>query len=259
MTTVVNLPTVVRLLSWIRINILLSIVCYNYVTFLRAFDYSYRIIRSQLAKRHNESSSVLLLRLPAEIRNRIYHYAVPRYRELSDDLKGRLWWMRSFDEEDVDRPGLHVEPAILRTCRLLRSDKLPLYYGRHFFRYKDLTGRRPVKDLESWLNKLGAHRIRHTRYLSIHVEIKTLSLTVRLKEGVCTVRGMPCTIVGIDGTIKQSMLGGICVPISEVEKLLWDILRLIGSYYDDQHVLSSLRAPLLMIEHDWECKSSKQD
>ena len=76
----------------------------------------------------------LLLELPAELRNRIYEYALTKKDHID------LYHWRRFCKKwtagrwigDVYRSYMK-EPAFLRTCRQVRNEALPLFYSRNVF------------------------------------------------------------------------------------------------------------------------------
>jgi hypothetical protein len=62
------------------------------------------------ARREEHNASTQLLRLPPELRNKIYEYLVP-------------------ERIDVSRAGLDHELPTLQACRLLREETAPIIYG----------------------------------------------------------------------------------------------------------------------------------
>ena len=132
-----------------------------------------RRLRAGLDRQSSSCNSSPLLRLPAELRKRIYAYAM-----LSDeavDLRQSIlpvdplppgpltveYWDKRCEEADrrwqASRKQLRFlqqQPALARTCKLIRAEALPIFYGETTF----LTniGLHKVSDVTiAWLSAIG--------------------------------------------------------------------------------------------------------
>jgi len=91
------------------------------------------------------------LRLPAELRNRIYNEVLLETEAIPIKLAVGFMSYRSW------KP-----PGILRTCRTIRSEAAPIYYGSNTFKldaieymYGVKKQRKAVKRLQPWFKGLG--------------------------------------------------------------------------------------------------------
>ena len=77
-----------------------------------------------------------LLELPAEIRNRIFHYAVVHTAVL--EVGSRAESVEHIGEWDKDKytcaPFRLAEPSLPRVCRQIRAETLSVFYGCNIFR-----------------------------------------------------------------------------------------------------------------------------
>lgn len=77
-----------------------------------------------------------LQRLPAELRNQIYIYALVQAEAIDMDtmiVPGRRWW-ESGTKEGVKIAEAVQQPALTRTCRAIRAESLPVFYGLNTFK-----------------------------------------------------------------------------------------------------------------------------
>ena len=89
-----------------------------------------------------DQSSSPLMRLPAELRLRIYDYA------LTEDT-----YVMLLNDEGA-KTG---QPALLRTCRQIRNEALDLYYSSNVFALVvDVNGRKAMETEIRWTVRLGA-------------------------------------------------------------------------------------------------------
>ncbi|KAK5737131.1 hypothetical protein LTR17_006914 [Elasticomyces elasticus] len=93
-----------------------------------------------------------LLRLPAELRNIIYELALPRDNFcVSVRTTKPLHALRCLAESATI-------PALLATCRLIRNDTLPIFYGTNIFGLR--TGsKKDFRDTLAWLQSIGQRAV----------------------------------------------------------------------------------------------------
>ena len=97
-------------------------------------------IAKPLSEDHQQASKVddrpcYLLQLPAELRNRIYEEATVCKDVLWVDPEG-IPIDRMREDLSIKDRRLHYlpsEPALTRTCRKIRKETLPIFYGRNVF------------------------------------------------------------------------------------------------------------------------------
>lgn len=101
----------------------------------------------------------LLLKLPAELRNRIFELAL-----IEDKPIDMGTWGKNPDRRD----GAAVlcayrmvvgasEPSLLRTCQNVRKEGLPIYYGQNVFHYSSAFAPNSWKD---WLAKINPEKVK---------------------------------------------------------------------------------------------------
>lgn len=76
----------------------------------------------------------------------------------NSSYRGRYELMK--EDEDAWKSRVKrgpMQPAITRTCRLIRDETLPLFYRRNVFRarYCDLFGENPLAEVIPWLKIIG--------------------------------------------------------------------------------------------------------
>ena len=97
------------------------------------------------------------LRLPAEVRNRIYAYALPHGRVIGSCNGGRPYIRRSGTNEA--RHSSKVVPHLLQTCRQIREEASAMYYSKQSFLFENdfpYLGLQNRTTLMAWLNSLKA-------------------------------------------------------------------------------------------------------
>ncbi|KAK5117070.1 hypothetical protein LTR85_009001 [Meristemomyces frigidus] len=99
--------------------------------------------RSKLAQQHNKhaathNDTLALVKLPAELRNKIFDYLMPEERNITFECT-----THGFSGYGMKRQSTDHVPAVAQTCRALRSDVLPLYYGSNIITWhsSDTTGK----------------------------------------------------------------------------------------------------------------------
>lgn len=127
-----------------------------------------------LAAQHNgQSSRARLLRLPPEIRNRIYSLLMPEpthYENLTRWLADGTCWL-PYNQKPF------CEPPILQVCQQTRNEALQMFVQRHTFTYGDTrftdTGlQRHGIELEKWLGRLSLAGGRFVRQLEIVKDVE---------------------------------------------------------------------------------------
>ncbi|KAK4893580.1 hypothetical protein LTR27_008047 [Elasticomyces elasticus] len=106
----------------------------------------------------NENSVTLaddtpgFLRLPAELRNIIYEMALPRDNfYVSVRTTEPLYVLRCLAEPATI-------PALLATCRLIRNDTLPIFYGTNIFGLR-MGNKKDFRDTLAWLQSMDQRAV----------------------------------------------------------------------------------------------------
>lgn len=133
--------------------------------------------------------SSLLSTLPAELRNAIYEMAV--LEEDAIDVNIKPVSSRSPNSDSGHWPSWKP-PALLQTCRQVRSEAAPIFYGNNTFavsRWRFMRDASGLLILIKWLSLIGAESRALLR--DIHIrdhalsDLDTLQLEKRLiKEGL---------------------------------------------------------------------------
>lgn len=111
------------------------------------------------------TQTVSFIDLPAEIRNRVYHYALP-----SSDEK--LVVATPFKDE-LMRMG--DQPAITRTCRQVRKETLATFYAKSkFVAYLD-DANVNVERLAKWCHAVSPTLVASSATLPLHIHIKLVN------------------------------------------------------------------------------------
>ncbi|KAK3704782.1 hypothetical protein LTR37_013613 [Vermiconidia calcicola] len=105
------------------------------------------------AKRKAANCRQTLLRLPAELRNRIYGYVVPRNQ-----------WFTAFIRSNIS------DLALLQVCHSIRSETVPMYYGDNTFAI-DLTIDDHYLSALKWINGLSADAVASLRKVRISTRL----------------------------------------------------------------------------------------
>ena len=164
---------------------------------------------------HNKTASIGLFKLPPEVRNIIWDRFIPKGHTLQIDLHGPpttrqlsgnppMWLQTEPPKQYFDKStiGSHLEPAISRTCTLLRAETVPIYYHRQTFRIDA-----PFGSISPFLAMLGADRLKHIRKLELRVQVLGIKFAFRLmgRTYSATVDGVGCP--GIAGAQERVEVG----------------------------------------------------
>ncbi|KAK5257078.1 hypothetical protein LTR16_001669 [Cryomyces antarcticus] len=114
------------------------------------------------------------LKLPAELRNRIYEDALlfRAPRALHDIV-------RDHARDSGDEPSQTVlcQPALTRVCKQIREESLPVYYGLNEFS-AELLACKPRHNASAWLARIGNANCLMVRHLIIHVSASVECISV---------------------------------------------------------------------------------
>ncbi|KAK3645658.1 hypothetical protein LTR56_003741 [Elasticomyces elasticus] len=119
------------------------------------------------------------LRLPPEIRNRIYELCIPSGYEhsLPSSVRCRSWHHQQTDE-----------PAVSKTCREVRCETLPIYYNCNTFNFHALLHN--FNGLLAHCERIRVWNVKKIAHISVHIcemEIANRTLTIRCGEGLWNV------------------------------------------------------------------------
>ena len=140
--------------------------------------------------------------LPAQIRNRIYRYALVteqpmKFHHAHFDLSGAL--MEKIAASDGLRSGMMrcvMQPPLTRTCRIIREESLPVFYGANTFEAILESGWQVLDSYEreprggrvlQWLKAIGPKiraLILHFRARAVSTEDLTKTVRSFRKAGV---------------------------------------------------------------------------
>lgn len=191
------------------------------------------------ARRELENTSNPLLKLPAELRNRIYILA------LEPDFPSDIYISSYRLSEGPSAP------SILQTSRQLRKETTPIWYGgRECIFLISATG----SDCVKWLNALPTEAIQSLRYLRFmlhvqsshehasttgsfwhsHIEISACGKDEGLRYSYC------CTETRYDGS-ERKVLDADCEEARNVgtnaRRILKHMRDRVASFDDDEQVL----------------------
>lgn len=125
----------------------------------------------ELAAHYNEQDcEARLLRLPPELRNRIYDLVTPPQKEYEN---GRVWLNEKIENELTGQP--FREPPILQVCRQIRHEMLKMCLEHHIYSFDDTnqrTRQNAQMKLQTWLNRLQLVVGRYVRDLRIQATIQ---------------------------------------------------------------------------------------
>ncbi|KAH9844769.1 hypothetical protein Tdes44962_MAKER07114 [Teratosphaeria destructans] len=116
------------------------------------------------ARQHNTTAAIPAIKLSPELRNEIYELAVLRSEPVINTTQHRL----AFCPEHPAHSGrhlpistigcgsieAHLEPALLRTCKLFRDEARQMYYARQGFAYDSSRSNRESDGLRAELTRL---------------------------------------------------------------------------------------------------------
>ena len=102
------------------------------------------------------------MKLPAELRNRIYDLAAVLDEPI--DLRMLTYWAA-----DGSSRTMLAEPSITAVCRLVREESLPVFYTRNTFTHKFDLGNsaNDYASLCAYLHTLGKDRCKMLRHFEI--------------------------------------------------------------------------------------------
>ena len=131
-----------------------------------------RRLAAQIAATHNAGSDVQILPLAPELRNKIYVLTLPQSQQWRNLPSGMS---NSFESR-------HIEPGILQTCRLIRYEAAPMYYGQQAFTFQREHWLSEADDLPEWLNRYSSPTVpllQHVRELTISISHECPSLLAK--------------------------------------------------------------------------------
>jgi hypothetical protein len=103
------------------------------------------------------NSECALLKLPAELRNRIYEYLVPREEKM---LGIRIWARANWSRTDI---------AFTHVCHAMRADTLPMLYGSTRWTVQVDRHRDPLR-ARQWLETLDKVAVASIRTLGLYTD-----------------------------------------------------------------------------------------
>ena len=139
------------------------------------------------AHREAANSQLSLIKLPAEIRNRIYERLVPSNK-----------WLTAYNRSSP------TEIALLQVCRSIRADTVPMYYGNNTFAL-DLRTSEHRFLAYAWINSLSVEAVNSLRKLRISVEIECdceAAASAKAKKGYKWYQGKDAFLDGVSFTIS---------------------------------------------------------
>ena len=119
------------------------------------------------------------IELPAELRNRIYEFAVIE----SDPIDLIVCCCKH-----CPHMAIVVQPAVTRASRQLREESLPIFYGQNLFLGQAYEGYVPAKMIR-WLRAIGAQNRSHIKnlYVDFGEDLELLPVVI-IAVGVVGVR-----------------------------------------------------------------------
>lgn len=106
------------------------------------------------------SSSGLFAKLPAELRNCIYELVLIKTVPYGHCQELVLIKTRPHGHCRADRRTYPEQPALTRTCKLIRNEALPLFYSKNIF-IMDAMCQRHVEAARRWLKRLSKQDREH--------------------------------------------------------------------------------------------------
>ncbi|KAK3109935.1 hypothetical protein LTR53_016292 [Teratosphaeriaceae sp. CCFEE 6253] len=122
-------------------------------------------VPAELSSSEVEVDSSKLLQLPPELRNRIY-----------------VACLVSSEVIDVAHIAETNEPALLATCKQIRSEALAVFYGGNIFTAAEPSPMRAPSPAVAWLNRIGEARSAQVMRLELHTLGLFDSVSVRWQE-----------------------------------------------------------------------------
>ncbi|KAK3724911.1 hypothetical protein LTR37_000959 [Vermiconidia calcicola] len=109
-----------------------------------------------------------LLKLPPELRNRIYEFAVPSPNVVNLEPWTFCWMPRGSGTPPIDQT-LVAQPALSKTCRQIRAEALTIFYTSTVFLMDDYLDNRAA--IEPWLVAIGGENRARLRQVYIEHEL----------------------------------------------------------------------------------------
>lgn len=112
----------------------------------------------------NRAQESLLLRLPSELRNRIYELVCVEH--------GPIYvgdWARP--------PDGAVEPSLLRVCHQIRSEALSVFYGKNMFEANNSDEDRT--SWKEWLVRLTREKVKMVRHIRVGPDVTVFGFFAR--------------------------------------------------------------------------------
>lgn len=135
--------------------------------------------------------------LPAEIRNIIYAYSL-------------------FSPDGVT---INSEPALLRTCKQIRSEATLMYWAINNFKIS-IHEERLNHKLCRWLQNAGS-RLRLVQSLTVHIEMPSVGSKTEPPEDeaqeVCPVEFLHLMHIVVGGIVRRDRLQPVCGSIRDLE------------------------------------------
>jgi hypothetical protein len=105
-----------------------------------------------------------LLELPVEIQLVIYEYAVTEDEPLLVNMPCDSSYRGRYNLESDDKHAWSLgekhpplQPSLTKTCRFIRTEALPFFYGCNIFRMSYCDSSEKVKIAIRWLTMIGEH------------------------------------------------------------------------------------------------------
>lgn len=120
---------------------------------------------------HNAEAEIAFFdKLPPEIPNQVYEYAIGQpdryYNRVGTGLYLDRSGMNSMKTSQKTPP--HREPTVLRVCKMMRAEALPIYYSNQQFTFKSVVHTQSYGvPLDPWLRRLSIFALPHIRRLTI--------------------------------------------------------------------------------------------
>lgn len=154
------------------------------------------------------------LSLPAELRNKIYSYTFPCDLSTSWNPDQRFWHRRYY----CKCTGL----ALLRVCRQIRADTLPIFYGNHTLCF-DAYNR---AFLEDWLNITAPEAIANIQRIELvgYMQglkgcVSTMTIDLRWAEAEveCFMECKKRRFVNVD-TVKDILAAEVKSTVKDLQR-----------------------------------------
>ena len=130
-------------------------------------DGSVQLVADIKSRAAIHNSSVALLNLPPELRNRIWALLLPTC----------VKHLNVYNDDQEIGETKSRQPAILRVCKAMRNDTLALYYGNNLFQPEcNMNRGKGLEVAKLFLRNIGQGPLEHTRHL-------TFSFSLRVSRG----------------------------------------------------------------------------